>query len=141
LSYWFKRTPRPPQWWWEQIGQPQYIGAILVLMYRSYTSVQLQQGLAMMAQANNFPNMMGQNKVWEQQIVINAAALTRDSALATKTFVSMWAGVQVTTGDGPQVDGSFHLHGPQLYTGEWLWVSFVLWIASDRAWYTLIACI
>jgi hypothetical protein len=121
LNYWFQRKPTPPQWWWQQIGEPQYIGAIMVLMNRTYTSAQLQDGLALMAAADNYPNMDGQNKVWEQQVVINAAALSSNTTLARDTFISMWAGVQVTTGDGPQADGSFHFHGALLYTGTGYW--------------------
>eukprot|EP00045_Choanoeca_perplexa_P005667 m.47631 g.47631 ORF g.47631 m.47631 type:complete len:1103 (-) comp13238_c0_seq2:113-3421(-) len=117
LNYWFQRKPHPPQWWWQEIGEPQYVAAILVMMNRTYTSTQLQNGLAIMAAAANYPNKEGQNRVWEQQVVINAAVLSNNVTLATTVFQSMWAGVRVTTGDGPQPDGSFHFHGPQLYTG------------------------
>ena len=89
----------------------------MVLMNRSYTSALLQDGLAVMALANDYLDLEGQNRVWQQQVVINAAILAHNTTLATDTFGSMWAGVQVTKGDGPQADGSFHTHGPQLYTG------------------------
>jgi hypothetical protein len=26
LQYWIKLNPKPPQWWWKDIGLPQYAG-------------------------------------------------------------------------------------------------------------------
>jgi hypothetical protein len=116
LDWWFHYKLKPPQWWWGDIGEPDVIGAIMMLLGPDATASELSAADTMLA-GKGVPSGTGENVVWELQVAINRAALANDTATAWKAFVNMWAGVQITSGEGVQADGSFHFHGDILYSG------------------------
>ena len=48
---------------------------------------------------------------------MNRELLLRQPDAVAKIFGLLWSHITVVTGDGIQIDGSFHFHGAQLYTG------------------------
>ncbi|MES2461935.1 MAG: hypothetical protein V4671_15230, partial [Armatimonadota bacterium] len=40
LSWWLAFDPQCPNWWWNQIGVPEYLGEILLLLEKDVTSEQ-----------------------------------------------------------------------------------------------------
>ena len=110
LGWWFTNKPKPSQWWWADIGQPDVIGAIMMLLNDDATPAELSAANETLV-GKGVASGTGENVVWELQVAINRAALTNDTANAWKAFANMWGGTHITTGDGIQMDGSFHFHG------------------------------
>lgn len=52
LGYWLRVNPRNPNWWWVDIGVPQYVETILHLLQSSLTARETEQGLAIMGAAH-----------------------------------------------------------------------------------------
>ena len=90
----------------------------MMLMGDSITSSQLQQGAALLARSTDGSQASGENMLWEQQVSINRGVLINDPDTTAALFDAMWAHITITSSDGIQSDGSFHFHGPLLYTGE-----------------------
>ena len=119
LEWWNTNKPKPSQWWWADIGQPDVIGAIMMLLGDDATPAELSAANASMV-GRGVPSGTGENVVWELQVAINRAALANDTAGAWRAFENMWGpggGCHTTTGEGIQSDGSFHFHGNILYSG------------------------
>ena len=114
LGWWFTNKPKPSQWWWADIGQPDVIGAIMMLLQDDATPAELHAANETLA-GKGVASGTGENVVWELQVAINRAALTNDTTNAWKAFANMWGGTHLTTGEGIQADGSFHFHGNILY--------------------------
>ena len=119
LEWWNTNKPKPSQWWWADIGQPDVIGAIMMLLGDDATPAELSAANASMV-GRGVPSGTGENVVWELQVAINRAALANDTSGAWRAFENMWGpggGCHTTTGEGIQSDGSFHFHGNILYSG------------------------
>src|SRR5436190_1082083 len=63
------------------------------------------------------PVPTGENLVWSAYTHLCLALLRDDPALLGQVRDAMASVCMMTTGDGIQIDRSFHQHGPQLYTG------------------------
>ena len=59
----------------------------------------------------------GANQIWRASVMIMHAALFEDSIWMLSRNVL--APIKITDGEGLQVDGSYHQHGPQLYNGSY----------------------
>ena len=118
LGWWLDTKLKPSQWWWGDIGQPDVVGAIMMLLGPDATSQELTQANAMLEGKGIPKGGTGENVVWELQVAINRAALSNDTASAWAAFSAMWRGVTLAPGgEGVQPDGSFHFHGDILYSG------------------------
>eukprot|EP01052_Picozoa_sp_SAG31_P030538 SAG31_NODE_3138_length_4632_cov_2.290315_4_plen_825_part_00 len=120
LSWWLNQNPTPPQWWWRDIGLPDAIGSIMILLGADATEDQLTKAVAMMRGAGLPTHGTGENVLWEQQVAFTRAVLSNDTASAWEVVYFTWLDVQVVTGqnaEGVMLDGSFHFHGNILYSG------------------------
>eukprot|EP00041_Stephanoeca_diplocostata_P019363 m.417108 g.417108 ORF g.417108 m.417108 type:complete len:1241 (+) comp21285_c0_seq17:53-3775(+) len=117
LQWWLDKQLPPSQWWWADIGEPDYVMGILILLNDSVTDAEIQQALPILNNAGNGTSGVGENMMWEQQVAINREVLCKNPELTQTIFNLFWKNIQVTTSDGIQQDGSFHFHGPLMYTG------------------------
>lgn len=113
-------------WWFWSLGAPLDLGPTLVLMrgdinQRVYDdclrTLSIHIGPSPTARALVGPVPTGQNLVWSAYTHLCLALLRDDTAMLAQVRDAMASVCTTTTGDGIQSDGSFHQHGPQLYTG------------------------
>jgi chondroitin AC lyase len=114
LDYWLTRRPRNTNWWHNQIGVPQYMRDIIVLMREELTTDQVKQALEVLGQYRLQKNGEGANLVWSADLGLHYAALTHNDTLIRRCVELVVNEIHITTGDGMQPDYSFHQHGARL---------------------------
>ena len=112
LDCWFARAPRSDNWWWNDIGKQQRLGAIGVLQDGVLSPAHRQ---AIIGSLPEKPSMTGANLTWLASETIARGCLERRTDLVRRGFEAIKGTVLVTTAEGVQSDWSFHQHGPQLY--------------------------
>lgn len=121
LGAYVRLSPTAPQWWWDDIGIPGYLGACLTLADAAggLPPATRAGGIKLMAHDHGDTGGGGQNLVWEQQAIVFRGSLTKDAALVAAAFATVWEAIHVTDGDGIQADASFYQHGPLLQSGAY----------------------
>lgn len=118
LWWWIVADPQN-QWWWMQIGVPRIICKYLLLLPNT-TMFSAAMPLLNRAPMSWAASMTGCNKVWGATVNVLRGLLEGNLTRVEGAFAIAWSAVTVATdasSDGLQLDGSFHQHGPQLYSG------------------------
>jgi chondroitin AC lyase len=139
LDHWLQKRPQNTNWWHNQIGVPQYMRDIIVLLRDTLTNGRLTACLQVLAQYRLQNNGVGANLVWSADLGLHYGALTRNDSLIKQCVTLITTEIQITTGDGIQPDLSFHQHGSRLqmyqYGGAFLWDNARLaWQLKGTAW-------
>ena len=125
LDHWLKMRYKSSNWWHNEIGVPQQIRDIIVLMQNDLSSVQLKDALGILAQYHVYSNATGANLTWSADLGFHYGLLTGNRELMQKCHDLMINEIEVTTGEGVQPDYSFHQHGSRLqmyqYGKAFLW--------------------
>ncbi|MDD4968458.1 MAG: polysaccharide lyase family 8 super-sandwich domain-containing protein [Paludibacter sp.] len=129
LNYWFTVKPVCPNWWYNQIGVPRFMGLIFIFIENELTQKEKTKAVTVMN--NSGFRMTGQNKVWLAGNVMLKALLINDEKLALRARDSIASEIFVTSKEGIQADYSFHQHGPQQQFGN-----YGLAFISSMAYYT-----
>lgn len=118
--WWVTKRLSGSQWWWQQIGEPEYVGASAILLGKSLTSAEEAGAVAILSQTDP-SHQDGQNLVWELAVDINRAVITGNSSLAASRFNWLWQTFEVVSNgaDGVQPDESFYFHGHLLQSGAY----------------------
>ena len=138
LDHWLAHRYKSKNWWHNEIGIPQMMRDIIVLMRDSLSSDQLKQSLEVLAQYKLAGT--GANLVWSADLGLHYGALTNNFALMQHCRDTILTVIKITTGEGVQPDYSFHQHGSRLqmyhYGGAFLvddvrlaWELRGLWLA------------
>lgn len=125
LDFWLQHDYRNPNWWHNQIGVPQILGAVLVLLEADITPDELAKGLAILGHSN-WNNEAGKpitwtgaNLVWIASNRIVLGCLSKSPAIVDEAFTKIFNEIHVARShqEGIQADWSFHQHGDVLYSG------------------------
>jgi chondroitin AC lyase len=109
LDHWLYHRYYNPNWWYNEIGVPQYMQNILILLWPALTAYQRTRGLEEMAQYRI--NGTGANLIWSAELGFHYGALTGDTTLMRHCIDTIIHEVKITsTGEGIQPDYSFHMH-------------------------------
>ena len=137
LTFWLARKPESDNWWHNDIGAPNVIGQILLLLGERLAEAERAQALAILERVKI--GMTGQNRAWVATIAFVRGALCGDEALMRLALDEVLALVRVTDApEGIQPDWSFHQHGPQLYQGNYgahfpeTVAPYVTWLRGTR---------
>lgn len=117
LDYWLDNDFLCPNWWYPQIGVPQKLAPVLIVMEEYLSPKQMEKGIQILNRAKI--GMGGQNKVWLAGNVLFKSLLIREAdsvAIAAKAIQSE---LKVSTSLGIQPDFSFHEHGVMLQQGNY----------------------
>ncbi|MBN1912100.1 MAG: hypothetical protein JW818_20440 [Pirellulales bacterium] len=114
LGHWLDKDYRNPNWWHNQIGAPDRVAAIMLLLGNDLPSDRREACLKILRRAK-LGWKTGQNLIWVARITAARAVLQKDLALAEKMFARLADEIAVTDCEGLQADFSFHQHGPCLY--------------------------
>lgn len=109
LDHWLYHRYYNPNWWYNEIGVPQYMQQILILLWPTLTTYQRTRALEQMAQYRI--NGTGTNLIWSAELGFYYGALTGDTMLMRHCIDTILHEVRITfTGEGVQPDYSFHMH-------------------------------
>lgn len=118
LAHWTQNDYLNPNWWYPQIGVPQVMAPILILMGETVPP-ELKEQTIQRVLGRSKMGMTGQNKVWLAGIALMKGLLTDDPNLVAKARDHIFSELHVTTQEGIQPDYSFHQHGPQQQWGNY----------------------
>ena len=114
LNHWLQTRYKCPNWWHNEIGVPQQIRDVIILLQKDLSTNELQGALEIMAQYQIHDNSTGANLTWSADLGTHYALLTNNKALAQKCRDLIIEEIKITTGDGVQPDYSFHQHDKRL---------------------------
>lgn len=118
LDHWVGKDYVNLNWWYPQIGVPDTLAPILVLMGDTVPP-ELRDRAVRQVLGRSEMGMTGQNKVWLAGIAFMKALLLDDSDTMAGARDQIFEELRVTTEEGIQPDYSFHQHGPQLQWGNY----------------------
>lgn len=125
LGHWLKTRYKSSNWWHNEIGVPQQIRDIIVLMQHDLSPEQLKGALEILAQYHVYDNATGANLIWSADLGFHYGLLTGNKELMQKCHDLMVNEIRITTNEGVQPDYSFHQHGSRLqmfqYGKAFLW--------------------
>ncbi|MCK4625250.1 MAG: hypothetical protein KAV00_08065, partial [Phycisphaerae bacterium] len=87
LDFWLTKDFRNPNWWWNKIGVPLNISAILVLMEGDISKTQRMAGTKILSRAKL--GMVGQNLVWLAEITVARGCLEGDPEVVAEASKRM----------------------------------------------------
>ncbi|MEO9146439.1 MAG: polysaccharide lyase family 8 super-sandwich domain-containing protein [Ginsengibacter sp.] len=141
MGFWLDHNFTSRNWWFNDIGAPNNLSNILVLMGGKITDAELLKALNLMR--GSYLHQEGQNLVWRAGIQLKIGLVTfgrghinllgsPEDRIHNSARI-MEKEVVVTPDEGIQPDWSFHQHGTQLQFGnygltfaqsqvEWAWV-------------------
>ncbi len=118
LEHWTENDYVNPNWWYPQIGVPQTMAPILILMGPAVPP-ELKTQTIQRVLGRSKMGMTGQNKVWLAGIAFMKGLLLDDPSLMAQARDQIFSELRITTQEGVQPDYSFHQHGPQLQWGNY----------------------
>jgi len=118
-NWWVNNDIVNSNWWYPQIGIPQSIGVIMLLMQNEIDAAQWKKGMVIMDRVV-FGVNTGQNLVWVSSNIILRCILKADTALLDEATGNIRKEMQIANNEeGLQPDFSFHQHGRQLQFGNY----------------------
>lgn len=114
LDHWYEKRYKCPNWWHNEIGVPQQMRDLLVMLGPALVPEQRKKALEILAQFKVQPSGQGANLVWSADLALHYALLVGDESLARRCSDLLTTEIRITTGDGVQPDYSFHQHDKRL---------------------------
>jgi chondroitin AC lyase len=117
IDYWLAKDFRNPNWWWNQIGVPMFLGRVLIVMEEDLSSEQLAAGIRIMKRSR--VGMTGANLVWLASNQVRWGCLAQDAGAVRSALRAIAREIRVADGgaEGIKPDRSFWQHGRCLYSG------------------------
>ncbi len=114
LAHWTGHRYQNPNWWQNQIGTPQVMRDIIVLLGTRLSGAARVAAMQVLHQFKLMEPGFGANTVWSAELALTAAMLERDASVAAQAS-GLIAGEIVSGGtQGIQDDYSFLQHGARL---------------------------
>lgn len=133
LHFWVSHDFTNSNWWWQWIGTPRAVAKALLLLPvgAPSTTALLPLALPILNRSNyqhpGNPNE-ATNLVWMAGTRALVGSLVGDAAEVVIAYRHIESTVAINAfGEGLQQDGSYHQHGPQLYSG---WGYGAIWTAQ-----------
>ncbi|MBD0831982.1 polysaccharide lyase family 8 super-sandwich domain-containing protein [Aestuariibaculum sediminum] len=118
-NWWVDNTPKNSNWWYAQIGIPQNLGVIMLLMEDNMDPKQWKKGIEIMDKVR-FGIQTGQNLVWVSSNIVLRSILKNNVEELNQAAENIKNEMQIAiNSEGLQPDFSFHQHGRQLQFGNY----------------------
>lgn len=117
FNYWFNAGLVSPNWWYDQIGIPKALGAILILFENNLSKSETDNIIRLMEKSKF--GMTGQNKVWLAGNVLTRSLVQNDLKMVKAARDTIFSEIKVSNKEGIRPDNSFHQHGAQLQFGNY----------------------
>ncbi|RYZ54442.1 MAG: chondroitin lyase [Sphingobacteriales bacterium] len=110
FDFWLKHDFRCENWWWNEMGTPQHMINIMLMMDTDLTALQRTEGLKIANRANleAFGARPGGDLLPIAGMLGKQALFSRDTAVLARVIRVMAGEIKVTTGRGIKPDLSFH---------------------------------
>ncbi|MCU7552705.1 polysaccharide lyase beta-sandwich domain-containing protein [Chitinophagaceae bacterium LB-8] len=117
MNYWFREKLVCPNWWYNDVGIPMYMGPGFLLLKDELNPDEKAEAQRVMKR--KVYRATGQNKVWDAGNAVMYALLSDNLPLAVSSRDSIVSEIYITIQEGLQPDYSYHQHGPQLQFGNY----------------------
>ena len=114
LGHWLEKRYTCPNWWHNEIGVPQQMRDIIILLDTALSFSQRKGALEVLAQYRIHDNTTGANLAWSADLGLHYGALTSNPDLVKECVRLILKEIKITTADGVQPDYSFHQHDKRL---------------------------
>jgi len=125
LDNWLTHQYKNPNWWHNQIGVPQYMRDIMVLLKGRLSPAERARALQVLGQLRVQGPGAGANLTWSADLGLYQGLLTGDTAEVDSCQRLIVGEIRISTAEGLQPDYSFHQHGSRLqmyqYGKAFLW--------------------
>lgn len=120
IDYWYKVRPESKNWWFGDIGAPQDYMVPLLLLKGKISQKQLLHYSSYLRDLTGNKGHKGKNRTWVSSVTIHKGCIEDNIDLVRIGFESIASTIEIVPGQGDEgikIDGSFHQHRPQLYSG------------------------
>ena len=114
LDYWLANRYQSSNWWHNEIGVPQFMRDIIILLHKTLNAQRLKQSLEVMSQLRVHDDYTGGNLIWCADLGLHYGALTNNEELVNHCRQLIIKEIKTGAGEGIQPDYSFHQHGSRL---------------------------
>lgn len=114
LSHWTNKRYQNPNWWQNDIGVPQVMRDIIVLLGDRLDGALHEGAFAVLRQYKQQPPGYGANTVWTAELALMDGALCSDAEKIINSSRIIAGEIVVGAEQGIQRDFSFHQHGARL---------------------------
>lgn len=114
LGHWLAERYQNDNWWYNEIGVPQLMRDILVLLRNDLNNGELRSALEVLGQLYMREDFVAGNLIWSADLGLHYGALTNDQELMRRCRNLISAELRSGAGEGIQSDYSFHQHGARL---------------------------
>jgi chondroitin AC lyase len=144
LDHWLAARYKNVNWWHNDIGVPQLMRDIIILLNGRLQDARLHDArrkgaLEVLHQHGKARPGDGANTIWQAELGLIYGALTQDAAMVGEQSTLISNEIHVTDAEGIQSDWSFHAHGARLqqfhYGGDFIHDAARLsWLLSNTPW-------
>lgn len=120
LDYWYKERPVSKNWWFNEIGAPQDYMVPLILLKGKIGDKKLLYYSSFLKDLTPNKGHKGKNRTWVSSVTIHKGCIENNIELVRVGFKSIASTIKIVSRQGDEgikIDGSFHQHRPQLYSG------------------------
>ncbi len=114
LNHWLGKRYQNSNWWHNEIGIPQVMRDLIILLREKLTTDELSQAMRVLAQHRVQYNGVGANLTWSADLGFHYGALANDQELMGKCRDLIIKEIRISAEEGIQPDYSFHQHGARL---------------------------
>lgn len=120
IDYWYKVRPESRNWWFGDIGAPQNYMVTLILLKGKISGKKLLHYSSYLRDLTANKAFKGKNRTWVSSVTIHKGCIEDNIELVRIGFESIASTIKIVPKQGDEgikIDGSFHQHRPQLYSG------------------------
>ncbi len=119
LGFWLKHRFKNPNWWWNDIGVPMFVGYSALMMDGELTDEERRGVIELMTVNEPKFAKTGQNLAWMAGNRLRRGILARDEKLVRGGLADILGVVCLGQKEGIQSDWCFHQHGSQPQFGNY----------------------
>lgn len=137
LDFWVTHRFQARNWWWNEIGVPQHMRDIFLLMESDLEKPLRDHVIEVIGQHNMRGE--GANLIWSASLALIHACMTEDKDRLNTAAQAIWDEIEVGASEGIQADWSYHQHGPRLqmfHYGRGFVQNIIqmAWLLQDTPW-------
>lgn len=120
IDYWYRVRPKSGNWWFGDIGAPQDYMVPLILLKGKISDKKLLHYSSYLQDLTGNKGHKGKNRTWVSAVTIHKGCIENNIELIRIGIKSIASTIKIVSEQGDEgikVDGSFHQHRPQLYSG------------------------
>ncbi|MDQ1142618.1 polysaccharide lyase family 8 super-sandwich domain-containing protein [Pedobacter agri] len=116
INHWLNNLYRNPNWWYNEIGIPQFWRDIITLDGDFLEAELCTKALNILRQFKIRPNFTGANLTWSADLSLHYGLFSRNDSLVSQASKLLAKEIKVSSGEGIMPDYSYHQHGNRLQT-------------------------